>query len=98
MSSVTIMAFGIVTIIVELKPPAILITLFGWFRWWIGRGVFYVVMGVFCGVPGWNNGKFEWRWFFGIIPIVTGIIYCILQFVGPKLPGPMMGGTGYQKI
>jgi len=84
--AVYVIAFGVIIFIFTLKPPHILEEALGFFKWWAGRGLFYVFCGVLT-VGSWNHDGF----YVGVFPTVIGIIYIILQFIkGIEQPGPML--------
>eukprot|EP01095_Lingulamoeba_sp_RSL-Kostka_P013639 TRINITY_DN5696_c0_g1_i1.p1 TRINITY_DN5696_c0_g1~~TRINITY_DN5696_c0_g1_i1.p1 ORF type:complete len:143 (+),score=32.81 TRINITY_DN5696_c0_g1_i1:30-458(+) len=83
---------GVVAFIIELKPMAFLIMNFGFFRYWIGRGLFYICISTLCVYSNFYSLVFT-------IPLaVTGIIYIVLQFVKIPLPKPILGdGDSYEE-
>eukprot|EP01103_Thecamoeba_quadrilineata_P008830 TRINITY_DN18557_c0_g1_i1.p1 TRINITY_DN18557_c0_g1~~TRINITY_DN18557_c0_g1_i1.p1 ORF type:complete len:130 (-),score=9.41 TRINITY_DN18557_c0_g1_i1:35-424(-) len=79
-----IIFFGVLIFLIELKPPELLLIAFGFFRWWAGRGLFYI----FCGVLSIPIYYSEWFYvFLTVFPCVIGVIYVILEFV-KVLPQP----------
>jgi len=88
---VYIIAFGVFIFVWELKHIKFLRKGFGFMKWWAGRGLFYIFLGLLT-IGVWVNSYF----YYGIptiIEIVVGIIYCVLQFIkGLDQPGPILGG------
>jgi len=81
-----IVFFGILIFIFELKPPHTFVEAFGFFKWWAGRGLFYVFCGVLTVGTWWGDG-----YYVGIFPVVIGIIYIVLQFIkGLEQPKPLL--------
>jgi len=81
-----VLFFGVLIILFELKPPAIIQEAFGYFKWWIGRGLFYIFVGVLT-YGAWV--LHDWL-YIGVIPIVVGIVYCILQFISGIEQPPLL--------
>ena len=96
--------FGIVIFIFELKPIHLMYEIFGFFKWWAGRGVFFILYAqsklralLQClsinSVGslcwfGWNN----WYLVFSVTTIVIGVLFIVMHFIQYRYPPPLLGG------
>eukprot|EP01094_Clydonella_sp_ATCC50884_P021447 TRINITY_DN4727_c0_g1_i2.p1 TRINITY_DN4727_c0_g1~~TRINITY_DN4727_c0_g1_i2.p1 ORF type:complete len:134 (+),score=32.51 TRINITY_DN4727_c0_g1_i2:115-516(+) len=82
-----LIAFGVLIFVFELKPTPIMYVAFGFFKWWAGRGLFLIMLGT-LSFWNWN----DWTVFFGIFPIVVGVLFIVMAFVKYPYPKPLLGG------
>jgi len=85
---VYLVLFGLIIIVLEIAHVKLLLTIFGFFRWWIGRGIAYVFLGCLCFAFSWWIGFI----FFSIGVIVVGVIFIILHFSSLAQPDPLKPG------
>ncbi|KAI7828079.1 COPI associated protein-domain-containing protein [Gamsiella multidivaricata] len=80
---VFIVIFGLLTFLLEFSIPESIVYNMGFMFSLLGRGIFYVCMGVLC---------LSWRWFnilVGCFVMLTGLLYIAMHFSGAT-PSPSM--------
>ncbi|KAF9961358.1 Late Golgi vesicles protein [Mortierella alpina] len=83
---VFVVAFGILTFALEFTIPESIVYNMGFMFSMLGRGIFYVCMGLLC---------LSWRWFnilVGCIIMVIGLFYVGMHFKGAT-PSPSMSAV-----
>eukprot|EP01102_Stenamoeba_stenopodia_P003280 TRINITY_DN13215_c0_g1_i1.p1 TRINITY_DN13215_c0_g1~~TRINITY_DN13215_c0_g1_i1.p1 ORF type:complete len:139 (-),score=16.66 TRINITY_DN13215_c0_g1_i1:72-488(-) len=87
--------FAFVIFALEIKPPDVILIGFGMFRWWAGRGLCYIFLGL-LGVGSISSSAL-WG-VFSLVPIIVGAGYIALQFLKAfEQPDPI-AGDGYGKL
>ncbi|GAM20716.1 hypothetical protein SAMD00019534_038910 [Acytostelium subglobosum LB1] len=86
--------FGIMIVILEIVFPARILALFGFYTYWIGKGLFFIFLGLLII----RDSGF--LLFSGIVVLAVGLILCIIQFISavskPRpLASPKDGGQAH---
>ncbi|EFA85702.1 putative membrane protein [Heterostelium album PN500] len=67
--------FGVMIVFLEISFPARILSLFGFYAYWFGKGLFFILLGLLILS---DSGFFL---FAGIVVIAVGLILCIIHFI-----------------
>eukprot|EP01133_Synstelium_polycarpum_P012607 gene12607-14796_t len=69
------LVFGVMVVVLEIFFPPRMASLFGFYQYWFGKGLFFILIGLLI------LGSHGFFLFSGIVVIAVGVLLCVIHFI-----------------